>query len=274
MTSKKREEVIMKKRVKYIALLLVSLVFILSACTPFDFNGLLGGKTATVGGIVKDATTGLPLSGVTVKSGNISETTDSEGKYVLYKVPIANTSISASKSGYVTNTQTLSLVADEQKTVDFVLSPELAQDEELRIVLTWGESPRDLDSHLLVPADASHLNGYEVYYRTRGINDPEQYPYAYLDVDDITSYGPETITVFDTLNHTYKYYVHNYSGEAEITTSNAKVEVYGRSGLLRTYNIPTSGNGRYWYVFDIDASGGIINRNVIQGEAPELEPTL
>jgi hypothetical protein len=30
----------MKKRVKYIALLLVSLVFILSACTPFDFNGL------------------------------------------------------------------------------------------------------------------------------------------------------------------------------------------------------------------------------------------
>jgi len=269
-TSKKREEVIMKKRVKYIALLLVSLVFILSACTPFDFNGLLGGKTATVGGTVTDATTGLPLSGVTVKSGNVSGTTDSAGKYALYKVPIANTSISASKSGYVTNTQTLSLVADEQKTVNFTLSPELAQDEELRIVLTWGESPSDLDSHLLVPPDASHLNGYEVDYRTKGIDDPDEYPYAFLDVDDTSSYGPETITIFNTLNHTYKYFVHNYSGSPEITTSNAIVQVYDRNGLRKTYNIPTSGNGRYWYVFDIDASGGIINRNVIQEVAPAL----
>ena len=245
-------------------------MFILSACTPFDFNGLLRGKTATVGGTVTDATTGLPLSGVTVKSGNISETTDSEGKYVLYKVPIANTSISASKSCYVTNSPTLSLVADEQKTVNFALSPELAQDEELRIVLTWGESPRDLDSHLLVPADASHLNGYEVDYLTRGINDPEQYPYAYLDVDERYGHGPETITIFDTLNHTYKYYVHNFTGEAEITTSNAIVQVYDRNGLRKTYNIPTSGNGRYWYVFDIDASGGIVDQNVIQSGAPTL----
>lgn len=245
-------------------------MLILSACTPFDFGGLFGGKTATVGGTVTDAKTVQPLSGVTVKSGNVSGTTDSEGKYVLNEVPISNTSISASKSRYITNTQTLSLVADEQITVNFALSPALAQDEELRIVLTWGVSPRDLDSHLLVPADASHLNGYEVYYRTKGINDPNQYPYAFLDVDDISGYGPETITIFDTLNHTYKYFVYNFTGEAEITTSNAVVQVYDRNGLRKTYNIPTSGNGRYWYVFDIDASGGIINRNVIQGEAPTL----
>lgn len=270
MTSKKREEVIMKNKVKYIMLLLVSVVFILSACTPFDFNGLGSGKTATVGGTVTDATTGGALSGVTVKSGNISGTTDSAGKYALYKVPIANTSISASKSGYVTNTQTLSLVADEQKTVNFSLSPELTQDEELRIVLTWGESPRDLDSHLLVPADASHLNGYEVYYRAKGIDDSDEYPYAFLDVDDTSSYGPETITIFNTLNHTYKYYVHNYSGEAEITTSNAKVQVYGRSGLIKTYNVPTSGSGLYWYVFDIDANGRIVDKNEILSTAPTL----
>lgn len=270
MTSKKREEVIMKNKVKYIMLLLVSVVFILSACTPFDFSGLGSGKTATVGGTVTDATTGRALSGVTVKSGSISGTTDSEGKYVLYKVPISNTSISASKSGYITNTQSMSLVADEQKTVNFSLSPELTQNEELRIVLTWGESPRDLDSHLLVPADASHLNGYEVYYVTKGINNPNEYPYAFLDVDDTSSYGPETITVFQTLNHTYKYFVYNFSGEAGITTSNAKVQVYGRSGLIKTYNVPTSGNGRYWYVFDIDASGGIMDRNVIQSDKPTL----
>jgi len=264
----------MKNRVKYIALLLVSVVLILSACTPFDFGGLFGGKTATVGGTVTDAITVEALSGVTVKSGNISGTTDSEGKYVLYKVPISNTSISASKSGYMTNTQSLSLVADKQKTVNFSLSPELAQDEELRIVLTWGARPRDLDSHLLVPADASHLNGYEVYYVTKGHDDSDEYPYAFLDVDDTSSYGPETITVFQTLNHTYKYFVHNFSGEAGITTSNAIVQIYDRNGLRKTYNVPTSGNGRYWYVFDIDASGGIMDRNVIQEVAPKLEPTL
>ena len=260
----------MKKRVKYIMLLLVSVMFILSACTPFDFGGLGSGKTATVGGTVSDATTGGALSGVTVKSGNISGTTDSDGKYVLYKVPISNTSISASKSGYITNTQSLSLVADEQKTVNFALSPQLSQDEELRIVLTWGASPRDLDSHLLVPADQSHPNGFEVYYSNKGIDDPTQYPYAFLDVDDISSYGPETITLFQTLNNPYKYFVYNYSGEAGITTSNAVVQIYDRNGLRKTYNVPTSGNGRYWYVFDIDASGVIRDKNVIQSEKPTL----
>ena len=271
MTSKKREEVIMKNKVKYIMLLLVSVVFILSACTPFDFNGLGSGKTATVGGTVTDATTGRALSGVTVKSGSISGTTDSEGKYVLYKVPISNTSISASKSGYITNTQSMSLVADEQKTVNFSLSPELTQNEELRIVLTWGESPRDLDSHLLVPkSDSDGSQGFHVDYRTKGINNSNEYPYAYLDVDDTTSNGPETITIFNTLNRTYKYYVHNYSESPDITTSNAKVQVYGRSGLIKTYSVPTSGSGLYWYVFDIDASGGIMDRNVIQSDKPTL----
>ena len=104
----------MKNKVKYIMLLLVSVVFILSACTPFDFNGLGSGKTATVGGIVKDATTGLPLSGVTVKSGNISEQLIQRVNmfYTRSQLLIPQ---SVPPIWLLTNTQTLSLVADEQK---------------------------------------------------------------------------------------------------------------------------------------------------------------
>ena len=34
---------------------------------------------------------------------------------------------------------------------------------------------------------------------------------ANLDVDDISSYGPETITILENIYGTYTYAVHNYS---------------------------------------------------------------
>lgn len=51
------------------------------------------------------------------------------------------------------------------------------------IVLTWGENPRDLDSHITYTDDSS---SYHIYYNnkidsTTGTN---------LDIDDVTSYGP------------------------------------------------------------------------------------
>lgn len=64
---------------------------------------------------------------------------------------------------------------------DVPVSPRLSNSE-IRIVLSWGLDPRDLDSHLTG-------NGIHVYYSNKnaqGIN---------LDVDDVSGYGPETITI-------------------------------------------------------------------------------
>lgn len=261
----------MKKRFIYFTLLFTCVIFILSGCSLLDFGGLFGGATGTVTGVVTNATNGQPITGATVKSGDISATTDADGKYVLNKVPTSNTTIQASKSGYIALSYSLSLAENEQKVVNFALSPALSANEAFRIVLTWGENPRDLDSHLLVPtSDTNGNQGYHIYFSYKGINDSEQYPYAYLDIDDTSSFGPETVTIYRRLTQTYKYYVHHYAGSGQLNTSSAVVSVYNQNGLVKTYNVPSSGSGIYWYVFDINANGQIVDRNVIQENAPTL----
>ena len=53
--------------------------------------------------------------------------------------------------------------------------------EGLRVVLTWGKTPDDLDSHMIFLATTLLEN-------KTGTD-------AELDVDDTDSYGPETITL-------------------------------------------------------------------------------
>ncbi|MBA4382487.1 MAG: hypothetical protein C0406_07975, partial [Sideroxydans sp.] len=55
----------------------------------------------------------------------------------------------------------------------------------MRIVLNWGELPSDLDSHLIFPSN-------HIYFNSKTGSTSSD---AKLDVDDTTSYGPETITI-------------------------------------------------------------------------------
>jgi len=81
----------------------------------------------------------------------------------------------------------------------YALSPEMKNLDGIRIVLNWGEKPEDLDSHLVYPNN-------HVYFSN------QQGEQANLDVDDTTSYGPETITIQRKNNgQRYVYAVHNFS---------------------------------------------------------------
>jgi hypothetical protein len=119
---------------------------------------------------------------------------------------------------------------------------------EARIVLTWGAAPTDLDSHLTW-SDSS--GSHHIWYS--GKTDGN----ASLDVDDVTSYGPETITIgnVDTTT-TYNYYVHNFSGESSMGQSDAVVKLY-YGGTQRTYNVP-GGDASIWNVFSIE-NGRVIS---------------
>jgi hypothetical protein len=64
----------------------------------------------------------------------------------------------------------------------YALSPAMRNLDGMRIVLTWGERPADLDSHITYP-------GNHIFFRSKKGTD------ANLDVDDTTSFGPETITL-------------------------------------------------------------------------------
>ncbi|MEA1052545.1 PKD domain-containing protein, partial [Lamprobacter modestohalophilus] len=246
-------------------------------------------------GLVTDATTGEPLPGVLVTVGQLTETTDSEGRYVFENLTESG-SLSADFYGDVTQgdpplrvqfedassndsitlnaalggydsylDEHLQVAVREENIYDFSMSPELIEGE-MRIVLRWGENPSDLDSHLLTPEIEG--NRYHIAYYSRGSeNSP---PYAGLDVDDVTSYGPETITLYRRFEGVYHYYVHLFAGSGTLATSEATVRFFDENGLRQTLTVPERGTGRYWHVATLDGATGqltLINRIV------EQEPT-
>ena len=120
--------------------------------------------------------------------------------------------------------------------------------EGFKVVLSWGAEPRDLDSHLITPSIGGSI--YHIYYASRG--SASSAPYAWLDLDDVNGYGPETIWFEDFFAGTYVYSVYLYSGSGTLNTSQAHVEVISSSGVVRTFTVPTTGSGRWWNVFSMD----------------------
>jgi uncharacterized protein YfaP (DUF2135 family) len=133
---------------------------------------------------------------------------------------------------------------------EFYATPTLDEGE-YAIVLTWGATPSDLDSHLFTTSGSSSDH---IWFGER----TDDYG-SYLDVDDTTSYGPETVTIqkFDA-NSYYKYCVVDYTNcssenykSTEMSESMACVKVYSSDGLLASYSVPTGQKGVVWEVFEI-----------------------
>jgi hypothetical protein len=124
-----------------------------------------------------------------------------------------------------------------------------------KFILTWGENPRDLDSHLYTPVIEG--NAHHVYYASQG--SPGAAPFAWLDVDDTSSYGPEVMTIEDLQSGTYNYAIFEFSGDSTLTESEAVVEVYNGRSLVGTYPIPTTpqaGDNWWWHVGNVDGDTG------------------
>lgn len=150
----------------------------------------------------------------------------------------------------------------------------IPQDGEIRIVLSWGENPRDEDSHLLGPTPTGtsfHTAYYNTQYSVDGV------VYADLDIDDTQSYGPETTTIRQRVNGKYQFYVHHFSGISTLQKSGAKVEVYvgAATAPSKTYTIPTGeGTEIYWDVFEMNINGADVtftDRNVMTNTAPRSD---
>ncbi|KPK68612.1 hypothetical protein AMJ71_01655 [candidate division TA06 bacterium SM1_40] len=126
----------------------------------------------------------------------------------------------------------------------YLMDIELHRDFELRLTLTWGQDPSDLDSHLWTPEIEGST--YHVYYASQGSQ--ESAPYAELDVDDVTSYGPENITIYQFFPGTYYYSVFHFSGAGTIATSSANVTVLGPEGELHSLDVPPdSAEANWWW---------------------------
>ena len=144
----------------------------------------------------------------------------------------------------------------------YAISPVMQDLDGMRVVLSWGADPRDLDSHMAFP-------GNHVFFgHPRGID-------ANLDVDDTDGYGPETITL--TRKHfgeSYVYSVHNFSGRrapdsSDLSNSQAKVFVYVGQSLVRTYYVPRNQPGNLWTVFRLTGNGEFEDINRMSGVQAE-----
>jgi hypothetical protein len=146
------------------------------------------------------------------------------------------------------------------------------------ISLTWGENPRDLDSHLTTSFGDPR---WHLYYNTRSQYTLTAEPYMALDTDDQYSYGPEVTSIASLREGTYRFSVRHYAGTGTIETSGAEVNVVIDGEGIRRYTPPTGqpADTNIWRVMDIvvDAAGDIrVNRidDYVQGgdTAAELFP--
>lgn len=138
-----------------------------------------------------------------------------------------------------------------------------------KFIVTWGENPRDLDSHLYTPViDGS---AYHVYYGMRGSAGTA--PYAWLDVDDVSSYGPEAVTIEELYPGTYTYAIYEFSGSETLTESEAHVQVFNGRMLVDEYDIPTdvqAGDNWWWTLGTVDGDTGAWTEINVVADAPVL----
>jgi len=225
-------------------------------------------QTGTITGTLIDATSqsDAAVSGATITlyTGinhtddeyitTYTTTTAADGAFELTDVDAGTYTLLAARDGFSDAYINVVSIGGETTTYEHSISPAAAEGE-IRIVLTWGENPADLDSHLYTPEIEG--TSHHLYYANRGSYSVDAVPNIALDRDDVTSYGPETVTIAVSYEGTYEYKVYHYSGSGTLATSGAIVKVYDSTGLLFTLNVPPSlSDPLWWDVFRYDGEAG------------------
>lgn len=206
-----------------------------------------------------------PISGATVTIGRQTVTTNSQGVATFTGLPSGPVNISTVASSFVVTNQAATLSCTTPNAVSVSLSPSSGTGSltagSFRVITTWGENPRDLDSHMTGPDSAT--GRWHVYFSSKTAGDM-----CGLDVDDTTSFGPETITcpragVSSLRPGIYRYSIHHYAGTGNIGTSSANVRLELGNGQSYSYTPPTglayTGSGNVWTVFEltVNANGTV-----------------
>lgn len=217
-------------------------------------------QPGTISGTVRNARTAAAMPGVQVElrpgvgstggPPTATATSDGNGGYRFPDLLVGTYSVTASHPEFVAGGITgISVGGSDVREQDVLMSPE-GTENEIRIVLSWGSQPRDLDSHLYGPDGRG--GRFHVSYSGRGSLTGA--PHAGLDVDDTSAHGPETVTIVRQSTGTYRYAVHHYGGSASIARSGAVVQVFRGATLLSRFEPPSGGSGvgDVWTVFELD----------------------
>ncbi len=248
--------------------------------------------SGTITGTVRNAQDGSVISGVLVWiQGAVatSATTDGSGNYTLNQITPGSVTVLASKTNYA-NGRRDATVTDATTTsgVDLALVENSYATGKFIITLEWGSTPLDLDLHLYIPdvTDDSGTPYDSCLFNTAGVSgntchiryDPNKgdndgtlnnQPFAGLDNDEASGYGPETIAIWHDgsgssvpkSNNTYRLSVHNNSADPDggndssvLAGSGAVIKIYNEGTLIETVPVPSSfvSTGLWWHVCDMD----------------------
>lgn len=136
----------------------------------------------------------------------------------------------------------------------------ICEKDAIRIILKWGETPRDLDSHLVGPT-VDGAGTFHTWYRnsSKAYYDENENIIADLDYDDTTSYGPEITTIHVLTPGEYNFYVFDYTNRdetssTELAGSEATVTVYRNNKLIKKYAVDQTKNATVWHVFRMNVN--------------------
>jgi hypothetical protein len=211
-----------------------------------------------INGCVEDYE-GNPISGAEIEtqgvdySGQAYTSSSSDGSFSVAAKPSSTVLLSASTTSGLSRTSTVSTGTEDMTQSECIVLDNAAA----TVTLTWGENPRDLDTHFFGPNSETGESAFHVYY----INKEETLDNSsiWLDVDDTSSYGPEvtTISSFPYAGR-YTYAIYLFSGSSDIAASPARVEL-NYSGNTQIFSPPEGDATVCWSVFDfvVDDSGAI-----------------
>ena len=143
----------------------------------------------------------------------------------------------------------------------------LDKSTDIRIVLTWGAEPADLDLELTgtVPGTGEPF--------TLNYKQKELQGYASKDLDDVSSFGPETIAITQKFDApvicTVNDYINRYDAQSTaLSESGAKVDVIKDGAVIATYTVEAGQTATSWTVFQLMPNGKIEPINTY--EAPDV----
>lgn len=192
---------------------------------------------------------------------------------------------------YIKDHFTLRITAGTTAEQNFAVSPMLGNGA-FQIVLTWGQTPQDLDAHLTgpkIPQDSS-ISGdrFHIYWSSGqagyGIYKYNGTTYARVEHDETDRFGPETVSLLERVAGSYRFYVHAFDNEEDpnanepmvLAKSNAVVKVYrviNDRVLIATYNVPQKA-GSVWAVFELVSGEGndmVLNILNTMSDNPETD---
>lgn len=182
------------------------------------------------------------------------------GTFPIPDLPPGEYKLKVTASGYIDADKDFSVVADQAKIVDVLMSTILSGST-FRAVLSWGSVPQDLDAHMKIIDIATGAVVSDIYYDNYTFEDVNIK--AVLDIDNVRGAGPETVT-FDILRpgkYKLQFFVNNFDGVAG-ADGDILVQLFQGNAVIGAYTLPakTQGLTGYWNwtAFEIGATANVV----------------